>query len=785
VLPLLLLLLLAARPADKAPAPAKAPAAARAAAARPTAKVTPTGKAKAAPAAKTRAAPAARATPAGRAKAAPTARATATARAALAALARGHQAFLAGDYAKAATTLQGLHRQLPRVRDYALYLQAESEFYAGRAGSARSLYVELGGESESRFAEIAPWRVADCLWAEGRKGEAAAAYRRLLSSRPPAGVDAVVARFRLAELAAPDEASATFRQIHAEHPAHPLAEEAARRTQPAATGDQDGGTDPRTVLRRAARLVEGRRFEEAVSELEALPADLPTGLRDERDFDLGMAKFRTRHAYAEAAVLLAAVAPRLRGDKAAFAAFHAARAELRAGRTQEAIDGARQVVALYPGSRWAAEAQFLVGWLEFNRGCYEESLAGLQTTIDRHPRTTFAENAAWHLALAQHFLGRPDAALTALGEYAKLAGADAEAARRVAYWRGRFLVARGSPDEGMDVWRGLIKDDPFSYYGLLAAARLREAKQPVRVELPRSDFKLTPIARKTAADPALLRAEELAQAGLTVEAGVELFRSEAALEQRLGRDQALTVLLERYPRYEGFRRAFQLADSRGAATLKSAPAGGLRALWEAYYPRAYRALVEREAKAARVPPLFVYSIMHKESGFGPTRSSPVDARGLMQLMPALGQTMTAALRIPFLAEDLFRPEVNVRLGTRRLGELSALFQGQLHLMAGAYNGGTAAVQRWLERQGERPLDEFLELAGFRESREYMKRVTGIYARYVYLYTGKLPDLSLDLKPARKEPVRARGGSKKAAASTPRRPPSEPAGEASGEASEDP
>jgi soluble lytic murein transglycosylase len=713
------------------------------------------------------------------------AREAAAAAAALTALGRGHQAFQAGDYAKAAQALQGLHKRLPRVRDYALYLQAESEFFAGRAGSARALFGELADEKESRFAEMAPWRVADCLWAEGRKSDAVAAYRRLLANRPPVGVDAVVARFRLAEVAAPDEAEPIFRQIHAEHPAHPLAAEAARRTRPQQAAVEDVGSEPRTVLRRAARLVEGRRFEEAVAELERLPAHLPDGLGDERDFDLGMAKFRTRHAYADAAALLGSVAPRLSGEKAAFAAFHAARAELRAGRTQAAIEGARRVVELHPGSRQAAEAQFLVGWLEFNRGCYHESLAGLRTTIDRHPRTPFAVNAAWHLALAQHFLGRPEEALAALEEYARLAGSDAEAARRVAYWRGRFLVSRGSADDGMEVWRGLIKEDPFTYYALLAAARLREARQPVRLDLPKGDFKLPAIARKSASDPALLRAEDLARAGLTVEAGVELHRSEEDLEQRLGRDQALAVLLERYPRYEGFRRAFQLASSRGGSALRSAPSGDVRVLWEGYYPRAYQALVEREAKRARVPPLFVYSIMHKESEFGPTRSSPVDARGLMQLMPALGQSMSAALRIPFLAEDLFRPEVNVRLGAARLGELSRMLQGQLHLMAGAYNGGIAAVERWLEGHGARPLDEFLELVGFRESREYMKRVTGIHARYVYLYTGKLPELALALKPVRKEPVRSRGAGKKPAASAPRRPTSEPAGGTAGEASEDP
>jgi hypothetical protein len=62
------------------------------------------------------------------------------------------------------------------------------------------------------------------------------------------------------------------------------------------------------------------------------------------------------------------------------------------------------------------------------------------------------------------------------------------------------------------------------------------------------------------------------------------------------------------------------------------------------------------------------------------------------------------------------------------------------------------MMRWLDQQGRRPLDEFLELVGFKESREYMKRVTAIYARYVYLYTGKPYDLPLTVKPALKTKI---------------------------------
>src|SRR4051812_39390879 len=119
-------------------------------------------------------------------------------------LERGHAAFRAGQYREAGRILDGLAARLPRNADYALYLAAESDFYAGAYAKARGEYEALAKQRASRFAPVAPWRAADCLWIEGRRPDAGAAYRKLLKS-PPAGIDPVVARFRLALLASPDE----------------------------------------------------------------------------------------------------------------------------------------------------------------------------------------------------------------------------------------------------------------------------------------------------------------------------------------------------------------------------------------------------------------------------------------------------------------------------------------------------------------------------------------------------------------------------------------------------
>ena len=231
-----------------------------------------------------------------------------------------------------------------------------------------------------------------------------------------------MARFRLAEFSAEKSGAAgqgRCRRTRAVSScrftwtflSHPLAAEAAKRAAalgaPAAAAPEIAELSPHERLRRADKLADGREYQAALDELALLPAALPADLAAERDFAIGMAKYKMRRDYAGAAALLQKVAPQLAGEKAAFAAFHGARALSRIERNDEAIAGYRQVVERYPGSKWAAEAQFRSGWLEVNRGRFREALPGLQATLARYPHSSFADDAAWYLALAHHLLGEP------------------------------------------------------------------------------------------------------------------------------------------------------------------------------------------------------------------------------------------------------------------------------------------------------------------------------------------------------------------------------------------
>ena len=96
-----------------------------------------------------------------------------------------------------------------------------------------------------------------------------------------------------------------------------------------------------------------------------------------------------------------------------------------------------------------------------------------------------------------------------------------------------------------------------------------------------------------------------------------------------------------------------------------------------------RDLVRAEAAKQGVDEKLALAIALQESRFGVELNSPKGARGPMQLMPA-----TAAM---YGVTDICNPLQNVRGGVSYLKDLDAAFQGNMMLVAAAYNAGPERV----------------------------------------------------------------------------------------------
>jgi soluble lytic murein transglycosylase-like protein len=96
-------------------------------------------------------------------------------------------------------------------------------------------------------------------------------------------------------------------------------------------------------------------------------------------------------------------------------------------------------------------------------------------------------------------------------------------------------------------------------------------------------------------------------------------------------------------------------------------------------------LVEDAAKREGVQTDLVQAVIAEESAARPCAISRAGAQGMMQLMPATANELGV--------KDPFNPKENIDAGTRLLKQLLTKYGGDVSLALGAYNAGSARVDR--------------------------------------------------------------------------------------------
>lgn len=124
--------------------------------------------------------------------------------------------------------------------------------------------------------------------------------------------------------------------------------------------------------------------------------------------------------------------------------------------------------------------------------------------------------------------------------------------------------------------------------------------------------------------------------------------------------------------------------------------------YRAIAPRKIFDLVMKMAPQYQVKPQLALAIIAAESNFNSLALSPKNAQGLMQLIP---QTS-----VRFNVKNPYDPAQNIRGGLTYLRWLLAYFEGDVALVAAAYNAGEGKVERY---RGVPP---------YLETRAYVQRI---------------------------------------------------------------
>ena len=288
---------------------------------------------------------------------------------------------------------------------------------------------------------------------------------------------------------------------------------------------------------------------------------------------------------------------------------------------------------------------------------------------------------------------------------------------RMHYWLGRTFEVKGEIDEAARAYSAGAEHQT-SFYGLLASEKIGRSLSPALV------------GEDVAWRGAPVFEDDVVQAALMLLAGGERGAAVtffAALGQRL--DAAEIAALGAYLSHID-EEYYTLLLGKTAVTR------------DILIPSIYYPLHDLAELDLPVAPALALSVARRESEFNETIGSPVGALGLMQVMPATAEEVAGWLDLPYSRARLTADwEYNATLGAAYLAYLTEEFGPTPVMIAAGYNAGPSRPRTWMSERGDprvREMDiiDWIEHIPFRETRNYVQRVTESMPAYEARLTGR-------------------------------------------------
>jgi len=439
----------------------------------------------------------------------------------------------------------------------------------------------------------------------------------------------------------------------------------------------------------------------------------PTG--PERFFQISVLAESGPASRREASRLLAGI--RKPSPYAGEAALERARLLRRRGQSAAARTALRNVARLYPLDTVAAPGALIaLAEMAIDEKRDPAAREAYLTLARKYPTSAYAAHARFEAAILAIAARRHTTASAELDSLLLLypATEDSSAAR---YWSAKTRAMLRDSVTARDRWTATLASAPMSYYSAQSARRLGVA--PWAPAASPDTFTVFPDIRA-----AFSRADMLERLGMAYEARLELDALAESADSSI--ERALAV-------GNGFReRALMRRTMDIGRRAIAAGANDARA-WRLVYPVGEADLIARESAARKSDPALVAALIRQESKFEARATSPAGARGMMQMMPAVGKALARSEKIkPWDPEMLYDPSVNIRLGVVHLKSFTRHYRG-VELALAAYNAGPGRVARWSNRTGGKDPELFVERIRFAETKHYVRNVLRSRDMYAALY----------------------------------------------------
>lgn len=631
----------------------------------------------------------------------------------------------------------------PLLQDYLQFWLAETLLTAKRPHEAAKVLESVdtwGSQSRLRHDALV---LAGQAWRESGNCELAIRwYSRAIRSAPQSSQAATalleIGKCHL-ELGKLDNAQQALREVWWKVPHKSEGKEAQSLLDQLPQSNQRAPTLEEQYKRTLA-FYRAAQFEKAIVGLRQYLQQVPKGKKyDEAEYKLGMALARLKQ-YDKAEKVFDRVS-RSQSGRSQDGVVWLARSYLRQSKGPQVLALHKQAhLKGLSRDRQALLHIFAGVWLH-DQAQTKAALDAFQQAVQSARSLNRRQDALWRMTWIYYEQEQYEKVLTTLktlGQSSK----DRDVRTRAQYWQGRIHDQLQQSVKAQEVYRNLFEEQPLTYYGQLAKARLLQPASTRTVGLVNHETLplSSAVSNDLMNDLHYQKARELLKLGLLQEAGKEV---KAVTKRATSKTANLVEIISLAQQTGAYDFGIRLAIRHFGQKLKQDLIPRTSYAWNGAYPVGYIPTIQQHAPSG-LDPYLVAGLIREESLYDARAMSRVGARGLMQLMPATAKRVAHQLGLSSpQQDDLFDAKTNIQLGTTYVGQLLEQFNGSLVHTVAAYNAGPHVVRRWIAQDPQADPDEFVERISYRETRGYVKRVLGSYRVYRELLAHSCQAASLD------------------------------------------
>ena len=281
---------------------------------------------------------------------------------------------------------------------------------------------------------------------------------------------------------------------------------------------------------------------------------------------------------------------------------------------------------------------------------------------------------------------------------------------KLQFWKARALVRLKKSEVANAIFAKIYSEDPFGYYGLISSIDLKAPLTP----LPASIIKQSSTGHITLDWLLALGEKKFAEKYLK--------EINSQFKTPKEREKAMALYYQTQWYQGGMRQIYNFRmSSRNTITEKYI---------DTVFPTPFINSIEKLSEKYAVPKELILAITRQESAFVPSERSWADAFGLMQMIPEKASELSLKYKIPYQDyNDLYKPEVNLEMGTALLKELREKSGAMFIRTVSGYNASEEAIKTWEKERFNGNYLEFIEMIPYEETRNYIKLVFRNYVIY--------------------------------------------------------